>query len=158
MADKKGKNGKTAKAIIAVLVIIVIALAGVIFYMNYPHGDAPEDASTTQSTTLDSTKASEKEKSTDKSQAQTTEEQTTATTKQPTGYSLPLTVNEALDALSEHYGSDFDINSTIEENGLNYFAIYKDDVKYASVTVDLITGKATEKIISTGEKTQFSLV
>ena len=158
MAENKNKKSKASKAVIAVLVIIVIALAGVIIYMNYPREKAPEESSSSQSTTLERVSTTKKDVPSSEAQTQTTDIQTTATTKKPAGYSLPLTVNEALDALSEHYGSGFEVNSTIEENGLNYFAVYKDDVKYASVTVDLITGKATEKIVSTGEKTQFSLV
>ena len=60
--------------------------------------------------------------------------------------------------LYEHYGNDLEINRTIEENGINYFAVYKDGEKYASVSVDLVTGKATETITATGDKTQFSLI
>ena len=61
-------------------------------------------------------------------------------------------------ALEERYGSDYEVNSTVEEDGINYFAVYKDDEKYASVAVDLSTGEATETIVTTNEKTEFSLV
>lgn len=60
---------------------------------------------------------------------QTTEESTTQeTTRKDTtvkvdNYNLPLTVKEAMDALQIHYGDKYEINSTVEENGLNYFSV-----------------------------------
>lgn len=95
---------------------------------------------------------------------QTTEESTTQeTTRKDTtvkvdNYNLPLTVKEAMDALQIHYGDKYEINSTVEENGLNYFSVNIDGEKFASVAVDLSTGQAEETIKETGAKTQFSLV
>ena len=77
---------------------------------------------------------------------------------QVTDYELPLTVREAMDALQIHYGSDYEINSTVEENGLNYFAVNYNGERFASVAVDLNTGKANETITETGATTEFSLV
>ena len=77
---------------------------------------------------------------------------------QVTGYMLPLTVREAMDALQMHYGSAYEINSTVEENGLNYFSVNLNGERFASVAVDLVTGRAEETIRETGEKTDFSLV
>ena len=102
------------------------------------------------------------------SETQTTSESTTQnttagttrkdTTVQVTGYMLPLTVREAMDALQMHYGSAYEINSTVEENGLNYFSVNLNGERFASVAVDLVTGRAEETIRETGEKTDFSLV
>ncbi|MCD7722868.1 MAG: hypothetical protein LUH82_02795 [Clostridiales bacterium] len=80
------------------------------------------------------------------------------TTKQAQGYSLPLSVNQALNALEEHYGSGYKINSTVEEGGYNYFVIYENGEKYASVKVDLETGQATETLAATQQATDFYLV
>ncbi len=80
------------------------------------------------------------------------------TTVQVTGYKLPLTVKESMDALQIHYGSDYEINSTVEENGINYFAVNLNGERFASVAVDLVTGRAEETIRETGAKTEFSLV
>lgn len=161
MSEKKNKKDKNMKAVIAILAVLIVVAAGVAVYMNTQKPEAPEGSSSEQSSSSieGSTSAQASEPaSQEQSEAQSTEKQTTVTTKKPVGYELPLTVNEALDALYEHYGNDLEINRTIEENGINYFAVYKDGEKYASVSVDLVTGKATETITSTGDKVQFSLI
>lgn len=163
MSEKKSKNkkDKNMKAVIAILAVLIVVAAGVAVYMSAQKPEAPESSSSAQSSSSieSSTSAKESESaSEEQTEAQSTEKQTTVTTKKPVGYELPLTVNEALDALYEHYGNDLEINRTIEENGINYFAVYKDGEKYASVSVDLVTGKATETITSTGDKVQFSLI
>lgn len=165
---KKSKKSKKKSALIAIAAVVIIAAAGVFAYINFGSDKDRENTSQTvqssdavsQSETQSSSKTSTTTtaQTTDKTTQGSTKEHTTVTTTQPIGYYLPLTVGDAMDALSEHYGSGFKVNSTVEENGLNYFSITKGDEKYASVAVDLSTGKATETISATGEKTEFSLV
>lgn len=165
---KKSKKSKKKSALIAIAAVVIIAAACVFAYINFGSDKDGENTSQTvqssdtvsnsetQSSTNTSTTTTAQ--TTDKTTQSSTKEHTTVTTTQPIGYYLPLTVGDAMDALSEHYGSGFKVNSTVEENGLNYFSITKGDEKYASVAVDLSTGKATETISATGEKTEFSLV
>lgn len=165
---KKSKKSKKKSALIAIAAVVIIAAAGVFAYINFGSDKDSENTSQTvqssdtvsQSETQSSAKTSTTTtaQTTDKTTQGSTKEHTTVTTTQPIGYYLPLTVGDAMDALNEHYGSGFKVNSTVEENGLNYFSITKGDEKYASVAVDLSTGKATETISATGEKTEFSLV
>ncbi|MCC8016891.1 MAG: hypothetical protein LIO43_06010 [Clostridiales bacterium] len=72
-------------------------------------------------------------------------------------FEAPLTLGETLDLLSQHYGSNYKVNATVEENGLYYFAVYNGNEKYASVSVDLNSGRAQETIISTGKQSDFPL-
>lgn len=165
---KKSKKSKKKSALIIIAAVVIIAAAGVFAYINFGSDKDSENTSQTvqssdtvsQSETQSSAKTSTTTtaQTTDKTTQGSTKEHTTVTTTQPIGYYLPLTVGDAMDALSEHYGSGFKVNSTVEENGLNYFSITKGDEKYASVAVDLSTGKATETISATGEKAEFSLV
>ena len=165
---KKSKKSKKKSALIAIAAVVIIAAVGVFAYINFGSDKDGENTSQTvqssdtvsQSETQSSSKTSTTTtaQTTDKTTQGSTKEHTTVTTTQPIGYYLPLTVGDAMDALSEHYGSGFKVNSTVEENGLNYFSITKGDEKYASVAVDLSTGKATETISATGEITEFSLV
>lgn len=165
---KKSKKSKKKSALIIIAAVVIIAAACVFAYINFGGDKDSENTSQTvqssdtvsQSETQSSAKTSTTTtaQTTDKTTQGSTKEHTTVTTTQPIGYYLPLTVGDAMDALSEHYGSGFKVNSTVEENGLNYFSITKGDEKYASVAVDLSTGKATETISATGEKTEFSLV
>lgn len=165
---KKSKKSKKKSALIIIAAVVIIAAAGVFAYINFGSDKDSENTSQTvqssdtvsQSETQSSAKTSTTTtaQTTDKTTQGSTKEHTTVTTTQPIGYYLPLTVGDAMNALSEHYGSVFKVNSTVEENGLNYFSITKGDEKYASVAVDLSTGKATETISATGEKTEFSLV
>ena len=72
--------------------------------------------------------------------------------------SLPLTVDDALAILSSRYGKGYAINMSTVENGYNNFAVFKDDERYASISVNLSTGEATERIIETGKQTKFNLL
>lgn len=167
---KKSKKSKKKSALLIIAAVVIIAAACVFAYVNFENNKDSDSESASQSAQSSETVSqSETESSTKTSTtaaAQTTKEttqsstkeHTTVTTTQPIGYYLPLTVGDAMDALSEHYGNGFKVNSTVEEDGLNYFSVTKGDEKYASVAVDLSTGKATETITATGEKTEFSLV
>lgn len=154
----KGKKAATAAVII--LIAAVVAVAAWYYFGNAGKSAEPESETVSESISDTQTKTP----SVSESETQTTSESTTAgttrkdTTVQVTGYMLPLTVREAMDALQMHYGSAYEINSTVEENGLNYFSVNLNGERFASVAVDLVTGRAEETIRETGEKTDFSLV
>lgn len=154
----KGKKAATAAVII--LIAAVVAVAAWYYFGNAGKSAEPESETVSESISDTQTKTP----SVSESETQTTSESTTAgttrkdTTVQVTGYMLPLTVREAMDALQMHYGSAYEINSTVEENGLNYFSVNLNGERFASVAVDLVTGRAEETIRETGEKTVFSLV
>lgn len=158
----KGKKAATAIFIIAVVVIIGIIAW---FYFSSNSAEKAQLESETQTSQVSETESrSEVTSNTTTKPAQTTEKTTVKeTTRRDTtvkvdNYQLPLTVREAMDALQIHYGDKYEINSTVEENGLNYFSVNIDGEKFASVAVDLSTGQAEETIKETGAKTQFSLV
>lgn len=160
---KNNKSNKI-KAVIIILIAAAIAAVGAFFFINNKNAD--EEAQSASSTELLSESqaagsqvpASQPKTEEAESSTKSAESTSAPTAKQAEGYALPITVNEALDALYEHYGNGFDINRTIEEDGMNYFAVYRNGEKYASVEVDLSTGKATETITETGTKTNFNLV
>lgn len=165
MAKKKNNSSKYIKFVVAV--VLVIAVVFEIYYLFLDKNDTKENEtiSRTQSVSVSETISSSKPKETEKQTSESTSAVTVSsaanpntTTKQAKNYELPLSINQALNALEEHYGSEYNINATIEEDGINYFALYKDDEKYASIAVNLSTGEATETIMETNQKTDFYLV
>lgn len=157
---------KGKKAATAVFIIVIAVIIGVIawVYFSTDSKDKIQAESDTQASLVSETESSSNTSAPTTQKQQTTEESTTQeTTRKDTtvkvdSYNLPLTVKEAMDALQIHYGDKYEINSTVEEDGLNYFSVNIDGEKFASVAVDLSTGQAEETIKETGAKTQFSLV
>lgn len=162
---------KNKKVIIAIVTIFLVVFIAALCYFYFSSDSKKEDETSlttitsssavfvTESTTLaPSTTATTTTNKHNETEKHTELEKTTVTTTQAKGYTLPLSINQALNALNDHYGSGFKINSTVEEDGYNYFAVYKDDYKYASVAVNLVTGESKETIISTGKTTDFYLV
>lgn len=165
MAKKKNNSSKYIKFVVAV--VLVIAVVFEIYYLFLDKNDTKENEtiSRTKSVSVSETISSSKPKETEKQTSESTSAVTVSsaanpntTIKQAKNYELPLSINQALNALEEHYGSEYNINATIEEDGINYFALYKDDEKYASIAVNLSTGEATETIMETNQKTDFYLV
>ncbi len=158
----KGKKAATAAVII--LIAAVVAVAAWYYFGNAGKSAEPESETVSESISDTQTKTPSVSESETQTTSESTTQSTTAgttrkdTTVQVTGYMLPLTVREAMDALQMHYGSAYEINSTVEENGLNYFSVNLNGERFASVAVDLVTGRAEETIRETGEKTDFSLV
>ncbi len=158
----KGKKAATAAVII--LIAAVVAVAAWYYFGNAGKSAEPESETVSESISDTQTKTPSVSESETETTSESTTQSTTAgttrkdTTVQVTGYMLPLTVREAMDALQMHYGSAYEINSTVEENGLNYFSVNLNGERFASVAVDLVTGRAEETIRETGEKTDFSLV
>lgn len=165
MAKKKNNSRKYIKFVVAVVLVIAVVFG--IYYLFLYKNDTKENEtiSRTKSVSVSETISSSKPKETEKQTSESTSAVTVSsaanpntTTKQAKNYELPLSINQALNALEEHYGSEYNINATIEEDGINYFALYKDDEKYASIAVNLSTGEATETIMETNQKTDFYLV
>lgn len=157
----KKKRNSDIKAVIAL--VLVIAAAFSIYYIFFDKDDTAEQNTVNETvslninteTTAEQTQSFVSDIPTENSTAPANPE---TTTKQVKNYELPLSINQAMYALEEHYGTEYNVNSTIEEDGINYFALYKDDEKYASVAVNLSTGEATETIMETNQKTDFYLV
>ena len=72
--------------------------------------------------------------------------------------SLPLTDNDAIAILKSRYGSGCSINRTSQNGANTNYAVFKDDDRYATVSVNLSTGEATEYIIDTEKQTSFNLL
>lgn len=168
MAKKRNNSSKYIKFVVAIVLVIAVVFG--IYYLFIDKNNSGENETISQSLSV-SESASEAASSTNPSEAKKPAEESSSavsdatnapapntTTKQAKNYELPLSINQALNALEEHYGSEYSINATVEEDGINYFALYKDDEKYASVAVDLSTGEATETIMETNQKTDFYLV
>ena len=85
----------------------------------------------------------------------TTEKGTTK--KQSSDNSVDFTVQQALEALDNYYGSGYEVNGTVSEGDYYYFAVYKNDEKYASVKVNMKNGDAVETITETGETANLNL-
>ena len=158
------KGKKAAPAAVIILIAAVVAVAAWYYFGNAGKSAEPESETVSESISDTQTKTPSVSESETETTSESTTQSTTAgttrkdTTVQVTGYMLPLTVREAMDALQMHYGSAYEINSTVEENGLNNFSVNLNGERFASVAVDLVTGRAEETIRETGEKTDFSLV
>lgn len=92
----------------------------------------------------------------------TTEKETTSKKAKTTGKykgETNISVNEALNVLSNMYGSKYDVNGTVQEDEYYYFSITdKKGNKYASVKVNLKTADAEETITNTGEVNKYNLL
>lgn len=72
--------------------------------------------------------------------------------------SLPLTDNDAIAILKSRYGSKCSINKSTQNGATTNYAVFKDEDRYATVSVNLSTGEATEIIMDTGKQTSFNLL
>lgn len=166
MAKKKNNSSKYIKFVVAIVLVIAVGFGVYYLFLDKNNIDENETISRTMSVSVSETVSASNMKETEKLTAENTAAVSAVssaanpntTTKQAKNYELPLSINQALNALEEHYGSEYSINATIEEDGINYFALYKDDEKYASIAVNLSTGEATETIMETNQKTDFYLV
>ena len=82
-------------------------------------------------------------------------ETTTKKAKEDSGSAY--TVNQALDALTNYYGKDYDVDGTVSEGNNYYFAVYKNKKKYASVKVNMQTGDAVETRTKDGATANFNV-
>jgi hypothetical protein len=119
---------------------------------------------TTQTTTEIDESTTVTDSTTSTTTQSTTEKKTTTTKKSVTkakssDNDTSISLNEALDVLSDFYGVAYNVNATVSEDGWQYFAVYdKYGTKYASVKVNLSTADAVETIVSTGETNEYNLL
>lgn len=120
-----------------------------------------KESTSSDSTVLDTVS----ESSTSDTATAATEKKTTTTTKKSTAGAggsdkdTSISLNEALDLLGEFYGTAYNVNATVVEDGWQYFSVTdKKDTKYASVRVNLSTADAVETIIATQEVNEFNLL
>ncbi len=164
--NKEKKNTNVVRNILFILIaVIVIAAIAVMFFKGSFKNTETETESISSSDIVNANGSNTNnvidnitDNPSDSSEYQTTEKSTAKPYSPSKNYSLPLNVKEVLDMLSDHYGKDYQVNSTVTENEYNYFAIVKNGEKYASVKVNLSNGDATETIIETGQTSDFNLV
>ncbi|MFR5874963.1 MAG: hypothetical protein ACLUFN_00580 [Eubacterium sp.] len=123
------------------------------------------ESTTNENSTSNIAESSTIEDITSETTESTTAKKKTTTTKKSSvkdkgsDYDTSISLNEALNVLTDFYGSTYNVNATIEEDGWQYFAVYdKKGTKYASVKVKLSTAEAVETIIDTGEKNEYNLL
>lgn len=121
-------------------------------------------ATSNQATTMDNTASSTSEPvaTTDESTTEATtednEENETTTKIRTTNADSSISVNEALNYLEDFYGKPFTVNSTIQEDGIQYFKIIdKNGNLYARVSIDLDNSKMTETIVDTNEINEYTI-
>ncbi|MDE6385733.1 MAG: hypothetical protein K2K71_04555 [Eubacterium sp.] len=170
--NKEKKNTNIVRNILFILIaVIVIAAIAVMFFKGSFENRKTESETESISSSdivnangsntnnvIDNISDNPSGNTSDSSENQTTEKSTAKPYSPSKNYSLPLNVKEVLDMLSDHYGKDYQVNSTVTENEYNYFAVVKNGEKYASVKVNLSNGDATETIIETGQTSDFNLV
>ena len=171
----------TLKLLITVLSVVALVLVLVLLFSFHSQKDAPETNTTTTtviapteetsaaesitsavsetatagSTTATAVKSETKAGNT--ATATTKKASAAATTKKEDA--IPITVNQALDALTAFYGTAYDVNATVTEDGYQYFSVTdKKGNKYSSVKVNLATSDAVETILDTGETNEFNLL
>ena len=155
---------KNPKLTVIIILVAAIAAAGAFafFYLGR-HSRENENKTQNNSQSAPYSQESEKPQSSEVSSAAETQsapesEAVSAEQEPDNSYMLPLSVNEVMNILEARYGDGYEVNSTVEENGLNYFAVFRNGERYASVEANLVTGRAVETITETGERTSFSLI
>ncbi len=159
---------KYCKIFIAVFICALLAFSTAACSSETKTDDVTEETSpatseltteqnVTEEGTTEETSSAEKDSTADNS---TTEKKTTdktTTKKQSSENSGDYTVQEALEALDNYYGSGYEINGTVSEGNYYYFAVYKNDEKYASVKVNMQNGDAVETLTESGETANLNL-
>lgn len=153
---------KKSTTIILIVLIIGLIGSGIAFYA-IKNNENPEDTNITSSTIETSNDTTEPQTQistqSDDNITQISTSNTVTTTKANNVYFGDITVTEAFDLLEAYYGKDYEINCLdYNETPPVFFVTDKNTFeKYASVTVDLGTGTATETNASTNETREFSL-
>lgn len=159
---------KYIRVIIAVLICVMLALTtaacsskGASDEITEETAPVTSELTTEQGVTGESsteeTSSAEKDSTTANSAADKKTTDKTTTKKQSSEDSEDYTVQEALEALDNYYGSGYEINGTVSEGDYYYFAVYKNNEKYASVKVNMKNGDAVETITESGETANLNL-
>lgn len=114
-------------------------------------------APVSEESTSETETAKKDEKTTEKKTAEASTASTEAKTSSAKSYSTGMSVEQALNLLSEHYGKGYEVNGIIGDGETYSFAVYKDGNSYAKVKVNLTTGTADETITETSEHSTFEL-
>ena len=175
----KGKN-------IAIFILVLLLLAVIAFFLFkegiIPFGGKETTAQNTTNSVSDTyndysnngnnntpvnNEGETKEEDEDEKDESTSDEDTTDETESEKennndgkvyAASLPLTDNDAIAILKSRYGSKCSINKSTQNGAYTNFAVFKDDDRYATVSVNLSTGEATEIIMDSGKQTTFNLL
>ena len=173
------KHNKNKNIVIVVLVVLLIAVLafflfkeGVIDFSG--KGTTLPEATNSVSDTVDEPSnnssldnESESEKDDDEKDESTSEDDTEDSGESEKendndgkvyAVSLPLTDNDAISILKSRYGSGYSINKSTQNGAYTNYAVFKNDDRYATVSVNLSTGEATELIMDTGKQTSFNLL
>ena len=148
------------------VICIILCISAMLAFASCKKGGEEATTSATSQTEVSTTTA-ENATTAATTQKQTTTETTTKKTTQKTttpmpstkaSEAVPITVNEALDRLSNFYGSAYNVNATVKEGDIQYFKITdKKENLYARVEVNLKTSDAKETIEHSGEVNVFNL-
>ena len=148
-------------------ICIVLCIAAMFAFVSCKKDGGQEEttiSTTAQSETVSTTqKPAEPSTTKEQSTSQTTTEKTTdkTTKKEPStkeNEAIPITVNEAIDSLTEFYGAAYKVHATVKEGSIQYFKITDtQDNLYARVEVNLKTSDAKETIEHSGEVNEFNL-
>lgn len=152
---------KTLSILICIVVVIALTACSKQSNTNTTTQVTTTAQQTTAATTLSTTATTESTTSSTTAEQTTKKQSTTkkkSTTTQQNG-EMSISVNEALDVLTNYYGSTYNVNGTVQEDNYYYFSVVdKKGVKYASVKVNLNNADATETVIATGETYDFNLL
>lgn len=161
------KQKRLKRAWLVLPVALAVALACMFGACSAQKGQPDEStaAGTTVSTVADTTaagvtepaKTTEQTTEADKSSTAAPKKKTTTTKKQANEKPGNYSVKAALDALENYYGDGYAVNGTVSEGDDYFFAVYKNDKKYASVKINLKTGDTEETLTATGEKNTFNV-
>lgn len=160
---------KNLKKLICTGLVIAMCFSFAACKQNTAEDETTSDTTAAQTTagnaTQNSSESTSEVETTEKASTSTTAENKTTkkspstTKKQSSDYDTSISLNEALDVLSDFYGSDYNVNATVVEDGWQYFSVIdKKGSKYASVRVNLNTSDAVETIIATGETNEYNLL
>ncbi len=164
MAEKR-KN-KNKKNIFSAIIFIVLLIIAVVVFL-YAQGWFDTNDETKPQTTVSESAGNISENNTEITEAEnssTSEADTETQTSDSDGNdgeynpALPLTVQDAFDILKQKYGNDCRINMASSGEGFHSFTIVKNSELYATVKVNLSTGKAEETLAQTNKTTEFNLV
>lgn len=156
---------KHSKKIICVLLTIAVCISFAACRQNTKKEESTSSDTTQTTSEVQSTTEKVSDTTTKAAESTTTTKETTSkkkssTTKKKTSdYDTSISLNEALNVLSDFYGSTYNVNATIVEDGWQYFAVIdKKGEKYATVKVNLSTSDAVETIVATGETNEYNLL
>lgn len=174
--ERKQQRSSKTKSIIIILVVLIIAFIAFFLFKEgfIPFGkeeSSVSDPTNSVSDMIDNSDNESNQTSNSKTEDEntsdepTSDETTSNEDEKPNhndgsvySASLPLTIDDALAILNSRYGSGYRINMSTSGSGYHNFAVFKDDERYATVSVNLSTGDATETIMDTGNQTKFNLL